>query len=62
MEATQELDRLTSRLSDPSLYLNSKETYETIQAHRRAKESVEALSRQWEAMAFELEEMENGLD
>ncbi len=56
-EATQELDQLNQRLSDPSLYLNQKETYETIQAHKRAQQQVKELSERWESIALELEEM-----
>jgi len=56
-EASQQLDDLNQRLSDASLYLNQKETYETIQAHRRVQERVKELSQLWEALALELEEM-----
>jgi hypothetical protein len=56
-EATQQLDHLNQRLSDASLYLDQKETYETIQAHRDAKERVKELSQRWESLALELEEM-----
>jgi ATP-binding cassette subfamily F protein 3 len=56
-EATQTLDHLNQRLSDPSLYLNQKETYETIQTHHRVKEQVNELTQLWESLALELEEM-----
>jgi len=56
-EATQTLDHLNQRLSDPSLYLNQKETYETIQTHHRVKEQVNKLTQLWESLALELEEM-----
>ena len=56
-EATETLEQINQRLSDPSLYLNQKETFETIQAHRRVKEEVEELSKRWESIAFELEEL-----
>jgi len=56
-EATQTLDHLNQRLSDPSLYLNQKETYETIQTHNRVKEQVNELTQLWESLALELEEM-----
>jgi ATP-binding cassette subfamily F protein 3 len=56
-EATRTLDHLNQRLSDPSLYLNQKETYETVQNHKKAKEKVSELSRLWESLALELEEM-----
>jgi ATP-binding cassette subfamily F protein 3 len=56
-ESTQQLDQLNERLSDPSLYLNQKETYETIQTHRRVKEQVQELTQLWESLALELEEM-----
>jgi ATP-binding cassette, subfamily F, member 3 len=55
-EATQTLDQLNQRLSDPSLYLNQKETYETVRNHKRAKEKVNELSQLWESLALELEE------
>jgi ATP-binding cassette, subfamily F, member 3 len=56
-EASQQLDYLNQRLSDASLYLNQKETFETIQNHQRVKERVKELSQLWEALALELEEM-----
>ena len=56
-EATQQLDQLNERLSDSSLYLNQKETYETIQAHRNVKEQVQELTQLWESLALELDEM-----
>jgi ATP-binding cassette subfamily F protein 3 len=56
-EATQELDQLNQRLSDPSLYLNQKETFETIEAHKRTQQQVKELSERWESLALELEKM-----
>jgi ATP-binding cassette subfamily F protein 3 len=56
-EATQTLDQLNRKLSDPRLYLNQKETYETVQSHRRVQEQVKELTRSWESLALELEEM-----
>jgi len=56
-EATRTLDHLNQRLSDPSLYSNQKETYETIQNQKRMKEKVDELSQLWESLALELEEM-----
>jgi len=56
-EATQKLDHLNQRLSDPNLYLNQKETYETVQAHKQVKEQVRELTQLWEFLALELEEM-----
>ena len=56
-EATQTLDDLNQRLSDPDLYLNQKETYETIETHKQVQERVKKLSRSWESLALELEEM-----
>jgi ATP-binding cassette, subfamily F, member 3 len=56
-EATQTLDHLNQRLSDPSLYLNQKETYETIENHKKTQKSVNDLSQLWESLALELEEM-----
>ena len=55
-EATQTLDHLNQRLSDPSLYLNQKETYETIQNHKKTQKRVNELSDLWESLALELEE------
>lgn len=57
-EATQQFDQLNERLSDSSLYLNQKETYETIQTHRRVKEQVQELTQLWESLALQLEEMQ----
>jgi ATP-binding cassette subfamily F protein 3 len=57
-ESTQQLDQLNERLSDPSLYLNQNETYETIQTHRKVKDQIKDLTRLWETLALELEEME----
>ncbi|RPI99369.1 MAG: ABC transporter ATP-binding protein, partial [Deltaproteobacteria bacterium] len=56
-ESTGELDQLNQRLSEPSLYLNPKETYETIQTHRRTQQRVKELSERWESIALELEAM-----
>ena len=56
-EATQTLDQLNQKLSDPNLYLNQKETYETIQSHKRVQEDVKELTRSWESLALELEEL-----
>jgi ATP-binding cassette subfamily F protein 3 len=55
-EATQTLDHLNQRLSDPNLYLNQKETFETIETHKRVKEQVKELTQIWEFLALELEE------
>jgi protein subunit release factor A len=56
-EATKTLDHLNQRLSDPNLYLNQKETYETIQSHKKVQEHVKELTRSWESLALELEEL-----
>jgi len=56
-EATQKLDHLNQRLSDPGLYLNQQETYETVQAHKQVKEQVTELTQRWEFLALELEEL-----
>jgi ATP-binding cassette subfamily F protein 3 len=58
-ESTRQLDQLNERLSDPSLYLNQNETFETIQTHRKVKEQVRELTHLWETLALELEEMES---
>jgi len=56
-EATETLDHLNQKLSDPNLYLNPKETYETIETHKQVKNQVEELTQIWESVALELEEM-----
>jgi len=56
-EATETLDDLNQRLSEASLYLSRKETYETIQTHKKTQEKVKELSQLWESLALELEEM-----
>jgi uncharacterized protein YhaN len=56
-EATETLDHLNQKLSDPYLYLNQKETYETIETHKRVKKQVGELTQIWESVALELEEM-----
>jgi ATP-binding cassette subfamily F protein 3 len=56
-EATQKLDHLNQKLSDPNLYLNQKETYETVQTHKQVKEQVRELTQLWEVLSLELEEM-----
>jgi ATP-binding cassette subfamily F protein 3 len=58
-EATETLDHLNQKLSDPYLYLNQKETYETIETHKRVKNQVEKLTQKWESVALELEEMKD---
>jgi ATP-binding cassette subfamily F protein 3 len=57
IEATRMLDDLNQRLSEPSLYLDRQEAYDTIQAQRQAKEKVDALTQSWESLALEMEEM-----
>jgi ATP-binding cassette subfamily F protein 3 len=56
-EATQKLDQLNQRLSDPNLYRNQKETYETIQAQKQVKEQMGELTHLWEFLALELENL-----
>jgi len=56
-EATEKLEYLNQRLSDPNLYLNQKETYETVQTHKETQELVKTLTQSWESFAIELEEM-----
>ncbi len=56
-DATQKLDHLNQRLSDPNLYLNQKETYETVQAHKQIRGQVRQLTQLWEFLALELEEI-----
>jgi ATP-binding cassette subfamily F protein 3 len=56
-EATQKLDFLNQRLSDPNLYLNQKETYETLKTHKETQALVQSLTQSWESLALELEEM-----
>jgi ATP-binding cassette subfamily F protein 3 len=56
-KATQKLDHLNQRLSDPNLYTNQKETFETIQSHKQTQEQVKELTRSWESLALEMEEL-----
>jgi ATP-binding cassette subfamily F protein 3 len=56
-EATQKLDHLNQRLSDPNLYSNQRETYETVQTHKQVQEQVRELTQLWEFLALELEEV-----
>jgi archaellum component FlaC len=56
-EATEKLDHLNQRLSDPNLYLNQQETYNTVQTHKQVKEQVRELTELWEFLAMELEEL-----
>jgi ATP-binding cassette subfamily F protein 3 len=56
-EATQKLDHLNQRLSDPNLYSNQRETYETVQTHKQVQEQVRELTQLWEFLALELEEL-----
>ena len=56
-EATQKLDHLNDRLSDPNLYSNQRETYETVQTHKQVQEQVRELTQLWEFLALELEEV-----
>jgi hypothetical protein len=57
IEATQKLDHLSQRLSDPHLYSNQQETNETVQTHKEVKERLRELTQFWEFFTFELEEM-----
>ena len=56
-EATQTLDYLNQKLSDPNLYTNKKETFETIQSYKQTQEQVKELTQVWESLALEMEEM-----
>ena len=56
-EATQKLDQLNQKLSDPNLYLDQRETYETVQTHKQVKKQVGELTQLWEFLALELEEL-----
>jgi len=56
-EASHKLDVLNQRLSDPKLYLNPQETYETLQTHKKVQERVKELTQVWERVALELEEI-----
>jgi ATP-binding cassette subfamily F protein 3 len=56
-DATQKLDHLNQRLSNPDLYLNQQETYETVQTHQQVKERVRELTQLWEFLALELEKL-----
>jgi len=56
-ETTEKLDFLNQRLSNPNLYLNQKETFETIEAHNKTKERLKELTQIWEFIALELEEL-----
>jgi len=56
-EATQELEELNQRLSNPNLYLNQNETYATIEKHKKVQEKVKELTRMWESLALELEDL-----
>ena len=56
-EATQKLDQLNQKLSDPNLYSNQRETYETVQTHQQVKDQVRELTQLWEFLALELEEL-----
>ena len=44
-------------ISDPNLYVNQKETYETVQIHKETQKLVKTLTQSWESLALELEEM-----
>jgi ATP-binding cassette subfamily F protein 3 len=61
-EKTQRLDHLNKRLSDPSLYTNQKETYETLEEHKKVKAEIEELTRLWESLASELEGVRSTFD
>ncbi len=56
-EASEKLDHLNHNISDPNLYLNQKETYDTVQAHKQTQEEVKQLTQLWEFLALELEEL-----
>ena len=56
-DATQKLDQLDQKLSNPNLYLNQQETYETVQNHKQVKEQIKELTHLWEFLALELEEL-----
>lgn len=56
-EATIALDQLNQRLADSTLYLNPRETYETIEAHKKTEQRVKELTASWENLALEVERL-----
>lgn len=59
-EATQELETLTAKLSNPEVYRRGENIAEFLRHHAAAKKSVETLTAEWEALAAQLEEKEKG--
>lgn len=52
------LKEVEKLLADPSQYEDRAGMLKVIEEHRRLKESIEALTREWERLSLELEEME----
>ncbi len=59
-QATQELDTLTAKLSNPEVYRRGENIAELLKHHAAAKSAVETLTAEWEAFAAQLEEKEKG--
>jgi ATP-binding cassette subfamily F protein 3 len=57
-QATQEMERLAQKLSDPEIYRKGENIPELLQAHAIAKKRVETLTSEWERLAQKLEELE----
>jgi ATP-binding cassette subfamily F protein 3 len=60
-EATETLAELNQKLADSSLYLNPRETYETIEAHKKTEARVKELTSSWETLALEVEGLKGSL-
>ena len=56
-DADNNLQILTQKLADPALYQDKKLLTETIEAHARAKKSLEELMAEWEHRSAQSQKM-----
>jgi ATP-binding cassette, subfamily F, member 3 len=57
-QAEKDLQNLTTLLADPELYKDKKRFFETVGAHAKAKQTVEALTAEWEFLSNQADETE----
>ena len=57
-QATKEMEELSRQLADPEIYRRGENIPELLKAHAVAKKQVEDLTRKWEALAQQLEGLE----
>ncbi|MDI6754627.1 MAG: ABC-F family ATP-binding cassette domain-containing protein [Thermodesulfobacteriota bacterium] len=57
-QATEEMEGMAMRLSDPEIYRQGENIPELLKAHAEAKKRVDTLTTEWETLAQQLEKLE----